>query len=70
MSEFPLRFLENLKQLDSTPGVALRVIEAAGRNDTSVDQISRIIEADAGLTAKVLKVSNSAWLGFSGKVTT
>lgn len=70
MSAFPLRFLENLKQLDSTPGVALRVIEAASRNDTSIEQISRIIEADAGLTAKVLAVSNSAWLGFAGKVST
>ncbi len=70
MSAFPLRFLENLKQLDSTPGVALKVIEAASRSDTNVDQISRIIEADAGLTAKVLKVSNSAWLGFAGKVCT
>lgn len=70
MSAFPLRFLENLRQLDSTPGVALRVIEAASRNDTSVDQICRIIEVDTGLTAKVLKVSNSAWLGFASKVST
>ncbi|MFZ0430491.1 MAG: HDOD domain-containing protein [Acidobacteriota bacterium] len=70
MSAFPLRFLENLKQLDSTPGVALRVIEAASRNDTSIDQISRMIEADPALATRVLKVANSAWLGFSAKVST
>lgn len=57
-----------LKRLDSLPTVALQVIEAAAGEETNRRDLVRIIESDASLAARVLKVANSAWLGTPGTI--
>ncbi len=62
-----------LKKADGVPSLPTviaeleRVIGSAGVN---MKQVASVVEKDLGLTAKVLKVANSAFTGFSGKVST
>jgi signal transduction histidine kinase/HD-like signal output (HDOD) protein/ActR/RegA family two-component response regulator len=74
-TEGPTRFQEEirdyvlgLRQLESLPAVALRVIDLAGDDRSSRDDITRLIESDSSLAARVLSVANSAWLGYPGKI--
>jgi len=68
MEAFPQQFINHLKNLDTVPSVAIRVIEATRRSDSDSDEIGMLVESDPALSAKVLKTANSAWLGCSGKI--
>jgi len=61
-------FVSSLRQLESLPEIALKVIEVAGNDRSDRRQISRLIETDAALMSRVLKVANSAWLGSPGRI--
>ncbi|GAB4108583.1 MAG: hypothetical protein Kow001_06440 [Acidobacteriota bacterium] len=63
-------FVSSMRKLDSLPAVALKVIELAAGDDASRQDITRIIQSDAGLASQVIKVANSAWLGYGGRVGT
>lgn len=47
---------------------ALRLMEIIGRGDYGLEDVTRIMEHDAALTANVLKVANSPALGLRHKV--
>jgi HD-like signal output (HDOD) protein/GGDEF domain-containing protein len=49
--------------LPSLPSVAMRVIELTGRDNTKMEELSRLIESDQGLAAKVLRTVNSSYFG-------
>ncbi len=57
-------------ELPSFPEVAVRVRRALAAEDTSVDQLVRIIGSEPALAARVLKMANSAALNRSGKPVT
>ena len=61
-------FVGQLRQLESLPPVILKVIEVAGDDETNRGALVRLIESDQALASRVLKVSNSAWLGCPGRV--
>jgi putative nucleotidyltransferase with HDIG domain len=61
-------FTSQLRQLESLPPVVLKVIEVAGSDTTNRGELTRLIESDQALAAKVLKVSNSAWMGSPGRI--
>lgn len=61
-------YIVHLRELDSLPAVALRVIELADMEDTGRRELVHLIESDPSLAARVLRVSNSAWLGFPGRI--
>ncbi len=61
-------FTGQLRQLESLPPVVLKVIEVAGSDNTRRGDLTLLIESDQALAAKVLKVSNSAWMGCPGRV--
>lgn len=61
-------FVGSLRKLDSLPSVALKVIELVGSEAGNRGDIARIIQSDVGLASQVIKVANSAWLGYTGKV--
>jgi len=51
-----LRFCSNLPSL---PSVVLKIIDLAGKADTSLTQINHYISHDPALTAKIIKTANS-----------
>jgi len=57
----------NIK-LPSPPSIALRLLEAIKKDDFSFSEVSEIIQYDPALTAKVLRVVNSAFYALPSKI--
>ncbi len=58
--------LEQLKatgRLPSPAGVALEVFHLANKEDSSIQEISKILHTDPALTGKVVKYANSSFVG-------
>jgi HD-like signal output (HDOD) protein len=62
--------LESLTQLPSIPIVMSEVLNAVDNDNISTKAIASIIEKDQSLTAKVLRVANSPFYGFSRRIAT
>src|SRR5664279_559494 len=58
---------DNIK-LPSTPSIALRLLETLRMEVFSISDISRIIQSDPALTARVLKVVNSTFCSPTDKI--
>ena len=52
------RFIQGLKQLPSLSPVALRILEITDEEDSSIQEITKLIESDQSLSSKVLQISN------------
>jgi len=63
-------FIEELKNLPTLPPVAVKILEVASDENSSRKQITRLVETDQSLTAKILRIANSAFMGVSREVTT
>jgi signal transduction histidine kinase/HD-like signal output (HDOD) protein len=63
-------FIEQLKNLPTLPPVAVRILEVASDENSGRREISRLVETDQSLTAKILRIANSAYLGISREVST
>ena len=59
--------LANIK-LPSPPAIAVRILEAVKKENTSSDELSKIITADPALTSKVLRAANSPIYAIPSKV--
>jgi len=57
-------------QIGSLPGVFFQINEAVENPKTSFSDIGRIISADSALCARLLKVVNSSYFGFSSEIET
>lgn len=62
------RKLENLKGLPTLPGVVQKISQMVESSNTSADDVGRVISNDQVLTAKVLRLINSAFYGFPGRI--
>ena len=62
--------LDEIKSLEPLPQVALRVMAMAGDEDLVPRDLVEVIQTDAGLTAKILKLANSAYYGFRREIVT
>ena len=62
--------LTEVRSLAPFPEVALRVMQLAGRQDVMPAELVAVIQTDPGLTAKVLKLCNSAYYSFQRKIAT
>jgi len=62
--------LQQLEQLPTLPTVALRVLEATGREDSSARQVVDLISSDPSLTAKILRLVHRAGSGVRLEVNT
>lgn len=60
--------LAAIKSLEPLPQVATRVVEIAGQEDVVPRDLVGVIETDAAVTAKVLKLCNSAYYGFKREI--
>ena len=59
-----------ISDMQPLPVVAVRVLEIADGQQFSAHELSQAIAADQALTAKVLRLSNSAYYGFPRRITT
>ena len=59
-----------VESLFSLPEVALRVNEVLNSSDPSIAELEEIIISDPALTAKILKIVNSAYFGFPATIDT
>lgn len=55
-------------ELPSPPGVVLRVLELARRDDCDARALTRVIESDPAIAARILRVTNSAMFGVAHRV--
>ena len=62
------RRLLNLENLPSPPALAVELLELAARDDVHVRDIAALIERDPALTAKLLRLCNSASFGLRQRV--
>lgn len=58
-----------LKDLPAMPEVVQRVVEETGREDPSIPKLESLISSDISLTAKTLRIANSAYYGLPRQVT-
>lgn len=60
--------LAAIQSLEPLPQVATRVVEIAAHDDVVPRDLVAVIETDAAVTAKVLKLCNSAYYGFKREI--
>lgn len=62
--------LVEVAELRALPAVAARVIEIAGGEKFSAHELAQAVASDQALTAKMLRLANSAYYGYPRKITT
>lgn len=62
--------LSNIKELPTIPSIINDIIEAIDDPDTSISRLSRLVEKDQTITARVLRIANSPFYGFSRRIST
>ncbi|MBI2265004.1 MAG: HDOD domain-containing protein [Armatimonadetes bacterium] len=62
--------LDRIKDLPTLPFIATRVMEIIGDPHSSALDLANVISTDQALTAKVLRLVNSAYYGFPNPITT
>lgn len=60
--------LEEIKSVEPLPQVATRVMQIAAQDDVVPRDLVSVIQSDPGITAKVLKLCNSAVYGFKREI--
>ena len=60
--------LTEFNELPTLPHILLQIIEVCNRDDVQFTQLSRIIETDPALTAKILSAINSPYYNLPNKV--
>src|SRR5437879_6030169 len=64
------RELMAIDQLPSAPEVAQKMLVMVSRDDVSAHDLSTLIGCDQALTARLLRLANSAFFAIRSKVTT
>ncbi len=64
------RIIRDTKTLPSLPGVIAKLSSMSQDNRISAQEIARVVSSDQVLSAKILRLVNSAFYGFSGRVST
>ena len=64
------QLIAEVAELRPLPAVAVRALEIAEGEQFSAHELAQAISADQALTAKLLRLSNSAYYGFPRRITT
>jgi len=64
------RIIRDTKTLPTLPGVITRLGALAEKGTVSADEMARVVMTDQVLSAKVIRLVNSAFYGFYGEVST
>ncbi len=70
MPRDPQELLSRVDDLPPIPAVAAKVLSLVEDSRTSANDLAQVLSADQMLTAKLIKVANSAYYGFARKVST
>jgi len=70
MARDPQELLGKIAAIPPLPAIASRILELADNDHTSALELANVVSADQGLTAQLIKASNSSFYGFSRRVTT
>lgn len=62
--------LERIEDIPALPAALVRIWDLAINVEASAEDLAKALSADPGLTGSVLRLANSAYLGFPGKVST
>lgn len=62
--------LDDVEGLVSPPDVCMRLFELIHQPGTDSKEISEVVSVDPNLTSRLLRVANSSFYGFSGKIDT
>jgi len=62
--------VQSISRLTTLPQIATRVLELVENPRTSASQLGDIIASDQVLTARILKLANSAYFGFPRRIST
>jgi putative nucleotidyltransferase with HDIG domain len=62
--------LQQLEDLPTLPGVALKVLEATGQDDSSAKDLVKLITLDQSITTRVLQLVHRSDMGIRGEVNT
>jgi putative nucleotidyltransferase with HDIG domain len=65
-----LGMISNLSSIPTLPSIIRQIINLLQNPKTSVEELGRAIASDQALAAKVLKLVNSAFYGFPGRIST
>lgn len=68
--EIKERVLAKLRNLPTLPEVAMKVMEVANNPRSSAADMAKVISQDQALTARILRLVNSAYYGFPRKIST
>ena len=60
--------MAQVKAFPAMPTTATKLLKLCQNPDTTVSQIEEIVRYDAGLTANILKLTNSAYFGLPSKI--
>lgn len=69
-NETLLKLVSRMDRLPSIPSLYTEIIEVLEDPETSVDEAGAIIARDIGMTAKILKLVNSAFFGLAREIST
>ena len=67
-ADYLSQIMDKVDAFPSIPGSALRLLELVDQADAPVQEIEEVLRLDPGLTANVLKLTNSAFFGLPAKV--
>ncbi len=60
--------IDCIRELPTLPAIVLKVNQMLQDLDTTANQLSRVIETDQAMTAKILKLVNSSFYGFKSTI--
>ncbi len=64
-----LAVVSGLKSIPSLPALYHEIMGELGSENTSLERVAAIVAKDAGMTAKILQLANSAMMGLRSRVT-
>jgi putative nucleotidyltransferase with HDIG domain len=62
--------IRNIKNLPTLPVIVGRILEVADDSGSSANELAELVARDMSVSAKVLNLANSAFYGFSRRITT
>jgi len=65
-----IHVIKDTRSLPTIPGIINKLSSLAEDGRVSVDEMARVVASDQVLSAKVLKLVNSPFYGFSGRIST
>ncbi len=64
------RLIRRVEEIPTLPVIISRILEVLGDGKSSAKDLEKVISLDQSIAAKVLKIANSAYYGFSGEINT